>query len=463
MEYSYCVCEHLFIAWQLLLIQEWHVGRCIKFVQPSTLTDITSKQFAEETVKERYIVSKMGSQVSSPVILQDVIFGSDLSHFSSSRDERVEVITNTLLPYNWTCQLLIETEKGKQYLANGFKINIQPAVSHQVIVTSAHSVFIRGKYAKKITVFFAGQKEIVATGKQLWAAPEFIEDGNPDYDYGLILLPGSSDDGFGWTTLLSDAELTGRPLSTCGYPADKPKGTLWISGGGVESVSDKNIYFMQDSLGTGSGSPVYTWHKGHWTVIGIQSFGGVFNTAVRFTSEVIHDILKEVSYSMSYIIQSQAFPNVYLRADTPSRDPDIEGVVNCYYGATTTFDIFPLQAQQSTETSESLPIKTIAPTSIKGARLHMHMEDKGRLSPSIQGYGVVSCRYGEGPSAGYYVHSNSDGSVSIESASKQGVYLCMDGTRIEQNNEGSGLVNCQIISEKSKPGTWEKFNLQLRK
>ena len=75
----------------------------------------------------------------------------------------------------------------------------------------------------------------------------------------------------------------------------------------------------------------------------------------------------------------------------------------------------------------------------------------------------MSCRYGEGPSAGYYVHSNSDGSVSIESASKQGVYLCMDGTRIEQNNEGSGLVNCQIISEKSIPGPWEKFNLQLRK
>ena len=44
---------------------------------------------------------------------------------------------------------------------------------------------------------------------------------------------------------------------------------------------------MNDTMGGQSGSPLYTWYGGYWTVIGVHSYGGCRNLAPRFTSRII--------------------------------------------------------------------------------------------------------------------------------------------------------------------------------
>ena len=391
----------------------------------------------------------MGSKVSvQTAIIQDSIFGSNLSRFSSSRDERIEITSKDVHPFQNTCKLLIETQQGKHYVANGFRLNIKPTVSNQqVILTTAHSVFVNGAYARKVTVYFPNQKEQVAYTKQFWAAPEFIDSNDTDYNYGVILLPNEpkNNSGLDWTTLLSDKELNGRPLSTCGYPSDKPDGTLWTAGGGVEKVSEKCIYFMQDSMSTGSGSPVFSWHKGSWVALGIQCYGGVFNTAIRFNPDMIQQVLKIASYSMCYTIQPQPLNNVYLRAEM---DEDT-GAVDCHFDSTS-FDIYPIEM-----TSSGNNVHIIAPTLKRGTALHVLEND------SLPGVAIsVVCKLGTAPTSRVFVHHNDDGSASIESTMFPGAYI-----HVETSQSGgavAGNVNYQYFSEKVSPGPSERFVLHLK-
>ena len=90
-----------------------------------------------------------------------------------------------------------------------------------------------GEYARKITctVEFPGQAEIEVETNNQYASHVFTRKGDADYDYGLIFLPAcgkACDDGFGWSVILQDEELNGRLVTNCGYPGDKPRGTMWM-------------------------------------------------------------------------------------------------------------------------------------------------------------------------------------------------------------------------------------------
>ncbi|KAI6648049.1 Extracellular metalloprotease [Oopsacas minuta] len=141
-----------------------------------------------------------------------------------------------------------------------------------LVVTSGHCTYVNNNYAKKILVTFPNQGTVTAFAKDLYASPEYIATGNPDFDYGLILLAGNSDDGFGWTSIIQDSELDARLVTNCGYPGDKPRAILWITGGPIHSFTPKRIYYMNDTAGGQSGSPVYTWCGGYWTVLGVHSY-----------------------------------------------------------------------------------------------------------------------------------------------------------------------------------------------
>ena len=62
---------------------------------------------------------------------------------------------------------------------------------------------------------------------------------------------------------------------------------MWITGGEIENYSANTIFYMNDTMGGQSGSPVYTWHGGYWTVVGVHSYGGCPNSAPRFTRQMI--------------------------------------------------------------------------------------------------------------------------------------------------------------------------------
>ena len=78
------------------------------------------------------------------------------------------------------------------------------------------------------------------------------------YDYGLILLPGKSGDGFGWLAVIDDEELNDRSITICGYPTDKPRRTMWIAGGNISSYTADRTFYMNDTMRRQSGIPVDT-------------------------------------------------------------------------------------------------------------------------------------------------------------------------------------------------------------
>ena len=113
-------------------------------------------------------------------------------------DERVQVDPMTSPPYNWICFLKMVTHDGNNYIGSGFKINL-PEIDCIAVITAGHCTYINGHYAKSISVTFPWQGTVTVYTKDLYASPEYVPNQDPNYEYGLILLPGISA-GFGFQT-----------------------------------------------------------------------------------------------------------------------------------------------------------------------------------------------------------------------------------------------------------------------
>ena len=380
----------------------------------------------------------MGNNNSTDMISPpDAVYTSNLPHSISKRDERSQVSDLATAPYCWIASLLIESNHGDRYSATGFSINLRPESDSTVVLTSAHCLFIQGAYAKKVTVHFPGQPTAIkATIKDLWVSPEYQKDGNPDCDFGIIMLQRKADGGFGWATQLSDAELDGRPLSACGYSNDKPKGTLWLTGGGVEELSKDRIYYMQDSLAPASGSPIFTWYKSYWTAIGVHSYGGVLNSAVRFSASMIYEILSTVNYPMTYSIESQGTKGLFLNTHKSTGSSEDDSTLTCNSSNNATlFNIIPLHKTPIADDNMNTSIIALSPTVHTGWYVNIPAEgDKLTCTTTV---GQLSLQK-NGENSGFL----------IESVDRPGVYIQINSM---------GTVSCQYISEKSSPSQHECF------
>ena len=399
----------------------------------------------------------MGNSPSGNSELKDVIHGSSLPLSYSTRDERVEVTTTNAVPYRWICKMTIETQRGKKYSATGFKICIKPSLKHQVILTTGHSVFVEGSFAKRITVTFPGENSVLVTTQNLWAPEQFTQGKNSNFDFGVITLPGSSEDGFDWTTLLSDDELIGRPLSCCGYPVDQEKETMWISGGGVDTVTRQGIQYMYDSRSTSSGSPVYTWHKGYWMAVGIQCYSGNFNFAVRITVEVMRSVLDVVGFQLQYSLQSMEYKDTYLCTHMNTLDVSKEeevitiGFQSGPIEPKGYFEIVPLSSKYQSVCVSPVPCKD----------LFLSLTTKTKNNDEV----TVTDKTTE-----LFLHHLEEGIIALESGSERGVHLSLNdmglegGPRkrtsvIENGNGSNKTVTCHYVSEKQEIRSTEKFIL----
>lgn len=76
-----------------------------------------------------------------------------------------------------------------------------------------------------------------------------MKSSDPDYDYGIILLPAPDDcnERFAYSTTIE--ELDKRIVnSNCGYPDDKPCRTMWITGGIMLDLTDRTFFYMDYSI-----------------------------------------------------------------------------------------------------------------------------------------------------------------------------------------------------------------------
>lgn len=252
------------------------------------------------------------------------------------------------------------------YVGSGFKIHL-PDVGRTAIVTAGHVMYSKadGGYPSSIAVVFPGQNSFTVTDQNdMYAASEYIRSESGEYDYGLFLLPGAGncDDGFGWSAIVPNGELSNRLVTNCGYPGDKTQGTLWITGGKITNLTATQIFYMNDTFGGESGSPVYTWYGGYWTVVGVHSSASnnnnqpaCPNVATRFTIQMIYRFLEFMNEITIKSLKSAAssFPGVYVRCDgqgVTSFQSNGAGTVNCQYqppGAWEQFYIYPVEVPPS--------------------------------------------------------------------------------------------------------------------
>jgi glutamyl endopeptidase len=119
----------------------------------------------------------------------------------------------------------------------------------------------------------------------------WTEHTNPEFDYGAIILPNDELGNLvGWFGLevLDDAALNGLLVNLSGYPGDKPFGTQWYMDESVMSVQSKRLFYMIDSFGGQSGSPVWRLRNGEYHAVGIHAYGGCPNGATRIDQETFN-------------------------------------------------------------------------------------------------------------------------------------------------------------------------------
>lgn len=384
------------------------------------------------------------------------------------KDERVQVDPMTSPPYKWICSLLIESASGAIARASGFKIHL-PDVNRTAVVTSGHCTYVAGAYATKITVQFPGQRAVHVGPNNIYASPEYINTGDADHDYGLIVLPGNSDDGFGWSAIIPDEELSNRLVTNCGYPGDKPAGTMWITGGSIASNTANRIYYMNDTKGGQSGSPVYTWYGGYWTVLAVHSYGGCPNSAPRFTREMICRFLEWINGLKVKSLRSVNFPDVYLRCDgtgVVQYKPAGGGTVNCQYKPPKDWEkfyIYPVEMAPSLAPQSTRTYKVVI-ESAHFRNVFIRMDSQGMSQSMGPGGGEVNCQYTAKSWAElFFLRQETNGNYSFRSVQFPHCYIRLDGTGVHsQSGPGGGTVNCQYYDDPSAPAlSYERFYMEV--
>ena len=379
------------------------------------------------------------------------------------KDERVQVNPMTSPPYKWICYLLIESVNGQWYKGSGFKIHL-PDVNHTAVVTSGHCTYVEGQYANQIIVIFPEEQAVPVGPNDIYASPEYIATSDEDHDYGLILLPGTSYDGFGWSAIIPDEELNNRLVTNCGYPGDKPERTMWVTGGPIETCTAKRIWYMNDTMGGQSGSPVYTWYGGYWTVVAVHSYGGCPNSAPRFTVEMISRFLERMDGLKKKSLESVKFSNVYLRCngkEVTQWKKRGGGTVDCQFGPPKKLEMFYIYP---VEIAPSLPepqtTYKVVIESAESRHVFIRMNGQGMDQPMGPGGGEVNCQFAISSSETYFLKKETNG-YSFRNVQFPQCYIRLDGTGIKKGStSGGGTVNCQYYHHLFlAPSSWERFHL----
>jgi hypothetical protein len=145
-------------------------------------------------------------------------------------------------------------------------------------------------------------------------------------------------------------------------------------------------------------------------------------------------------------IQSQAFPNVFLRLDgtgvTGFSGPG-GGVANAQFTAGP-YETFTVEAQ---------PGGGVAFKSAAFPNVYLRLDGSGLTGFQGPGGGVANAQFTAGPWETFTLEPQPDGSTTVASTAFSGVYLRLDGTGVSSpQGAGGGVANGQFTA-----GPWEKF------
>lgn len=210
------------------------------------------------------------------------------------RDDRIRISPASRVPWRWNCQLIITMANGGTSRCTGWFIG------PHTVMTAGHCVYSHGAggWAKKIEVIPGMDASSRPFGSQIATSLRSVvgwtKNKDWNYDYGAIILPNNNlGNRVGWFgfAVLSGSGLKSLLVNNAGYAGDKPYGTLWFNAGRITKVTARKIYYMIDTAGGHSGSPVWRYYKGRRHAVGIHAYGGCPNSASRISKPVFNNMV----------------------------------------------------------------------------------------------------------------------------------------------------------------------------
>lgn len=224
--------------------------------------------------------------------------GSDRTVCGADTRERVFPSTTLQKPYNGDCFIRIYrhgTSDRGYWKGTAYLINV-PGSRGSILLTSGHCTYMK-KYRSTpglMIVRCPGNDDIRVGSSHLHADPGYKGYYNTaDHDIGAIFIDKQMNGGYDWKFAEDvTTSLRYKPMKTWGYPGDKPSGQMWKANGLVHHTTAQRIFYMADTYGGQSGSPVFVTIGGKDVVLGTHSYGGCPNSAVKLTKAHMEPILR---------------------------------------------------------------------------------------------------------------------------------------------------------------------------
>lgn len=214
-------------------------------------------------------------------------------------DNRIQIGNTASYPWSVHASLLITARDGSRWIGTGWFIG------PHTLITAGHVVYIKNSgvpgrdgFVRSVQVMPGRNGTTLPFGSVITSNVRTVSgwasSGNPDYDYGAIILPTDLGNRTGWFGFgaYSDATLRSSWVNIAGYPGDKPAGTQWYHWNRVAAVSSRRVYYDIDTAGGMSGSAVYRIDDGGRYGVAVHAYGGrVTNSGTRITRPVFDNFV----------------------------------------------------------------------------------------------------------------------------------------------------------------------------
>ncbi|MBC8083649.1 MAG: serine protease [Hymenobacter sp.] len=214
-------------------------------------------------------------------------------------DDRIQITNTAVYPWRANASLLITARDGSQWIGTGWFIG------PHTLMTAGHVVFIKNSgvpgrdgFVQSIRVMPGRNGAALPYGavlsSNLRTVAGWSTNGDPNFDYGAIILPTNLGNTTGWYGfgVYSDADLLSAIGNIAGYPGDKPSGTQWYAARRLEAVDSRKVYYDIDTAGGQSGSAVYRIINGARYAVAIHAYGGATtNSGTRIVQPVFNNMV----------------------------------------------------------------------------------------------------------------------------------------------------------------------------